>query len=211
MGFDKNGRLVAVHGRGDRYTENTQAEDVSSSTWKQEVSSKIGSNRGISVRWMVQGLGELGILVGNRRLLNQNGVVNPAGVATADEYFIAGFNKWVEPGADFRSGRKEAVAQFSRAIKLNPRYTVAYFMRAYVQDDLQAYPQALADYNKAISLNPKLASAYYNRGLLKFQKLNDRTGAIQDFRQAARLFREQGNNQGYQLAIKSLQALGATE
>jgi Tfp pilus assembly protein PilF len=183
--FDKNGRLVAVHGVGDRYTENTQAEDVVSITAKAEVKSKIGINRGIPVRWVVQSLGELGILVGNRRPLN--GVVNPAGVTTADEYFIAGFNKWVEPGANFRSGRKEAVAQFSRAIRLNPRYTTAYFMRAYVQYDLQAYPQALADFNQAISLNPKYADAYHNRGLLKKDQLNDPQGALADYNQAISL------------------------
>jgi tetratricopeptide (TPR) repeat protein len=178
---------------------------------KEEVNSKIGINRGIPLRWVVQGLGELGILVGNRKSLNQNGVVNSTGVATADEYFITGFNKWVEPGADFRSGWKEAVAQFSRAIRLNPRYTTAYFMRAYVQYDLQAYPQVLADFNKAISLNPKDANAYYNRGILKATKLNDRQGAIGDLRIAARIFREKGQTQDLHKAIAALRELGATE
>jgi Trypsin-like peptidase domain/Tetratricopeptide repeat len=183
--FDKNGRLVAVHGQGDKYTNNTEAEDVTSSTLKQEVNSKTGINRGIPVRWVVEGLGDgQGRLVGKRRPLNQNGVVNPAGVATADEYFIAGFNKLVEPGADFRSGRKEAVAKFSQAIRLNPRYTTAYFMRAYLQDLLQAYPQALADFNKAISLDPKLVSAYNHRGVLKYEKLNDAQGALADYNKA---------------------------
>jgi Tfp pilus assembly protein PilF len=181
--FDKNGRLVAVHGVGDRFTENTQAEVERSNISKAEVNSKIGINRGIPVRWVVQGLEEMGISVGNRRSLNQNGVVNPAGVATADEYFITGFNKLVEPGADFRSGRKEAVAQFSRAIRINPRYTTAYFMRAIVQNLLQAYPQALADYNKAISLNPKDAKAYNNRGNLKYER-NDVQGALADYNKA---------------------------
>jgi tetratricopeptide (TPR) repeat protein len=197
--FDKNGRLVAVHGVGDRYKENTEAEVEPSNTPKAEVNSKIGINRGIPVRWVVQGLGELGILVGNRRPLNQNGVVSPAGVATADEYFIAGFNKLVEPGADFRSGRKEAVAQFSRAIRLNPRYTTAYLMRAYLQDLLQVYPQALADCNKSISLNPKYAEAYNRRGILKDDKLKDPQGALADYNQAISLnpkYAEAYNNRG---------------
>jgi tetratricopeptide (TPR) repeat protein len=185
--FDNNGRLVAVHGVGDRYTENTETEEVSSNIAKAEVNSKIGYNRGIPVRWVVQNLGELGILVGNRRPLNQNRIENPAGVATADAYFIAGFNKWVEPGADFRSGRKAAVAQFSQAIKLNSRYTAAYFMRAIVQDQLKAYSQALADFNKAIALNPKFAKAYYNRALLKDEKLNDIQGALADYNKAIAL------------------------
>ena len=182
--FDQDGKLIAVHGKGDRVTENTQAEEVSSNLAKAEVNSKTGYNRGIPIRWVVQGLGELGILVRNS---NQIKAANPAIAATADEYFIAGFNKFVEPGTDFQVGRREAVAQFSRAIMLNPRYIIAYFMRAYVQDDLQAYPQAIADYNKAISLNPNYVLAYNNRGNLKNEKLNDPQGALADFNQAINL------------------------
>jgi hypothetical protein len=136
--------LVAVHGYGDRFTENTQAEEVSSNTRKKEVNSKIGYNRGIPVRWVVQGLGELGILVGNRQPLNQIWVSTPTVAATADEFFIAGFNKFVDPGEDFQAGRKDAVVQFNRAVALNPRYATAYFLRAYVKSDLNDPQGALA-------------------------------------------------------------------
>jgi tetratricopeptide (TPR) repeat protein len=184
--FDKDGQLVAVHGYGDRFTENTQAEEVASNTLKKEVNSKIGYNRGIPVRWVVQGLGELGILVGNRKPLSQIRVGNPTVAATADEFFIAGFNKYVDPGADFQAGRREAVAQFNQAVTLNPRYTIAYFLRAYVKDDLNDPQGALADFNQAISLEPKDASAYYNRGILK-NKLNDPAGALADYNQSISL------------------------
>jgi tetratricopeptide (TPR) repeat protein len=185
--FDRDGRLVAVHGQGDRYKENTQAEEVASNTVKKEVNSKIGYNRGIPVRWVVQGLGELGILVGNRKPLSQIRVANPTMAATADEFLIAGFNKLVDPGEDFQAGRREAVAQFSQAVALNPRYTIAYFLRASVKDDLNDPQGALADYNQAISLNPKNAVAYYNRGNLKYTKLNDPQGALADFNQSISL------------------------
>jgi serine protease Do len=92
--FDNNGRLVAVHGVGDQYTENTESEVEPSNTVKEEVGSKIGYNRGIPVRWVVEGLGvDGGILVGNRRPLSQIGVGNAIAARTADEFFIAGFNK----------------------------------------------------------------------------------------------------------------------
>jgi serine protease Do len=88
--FDKNGRLVAVHGQGDRFTENTEAYVERSNIAKQEVGSKIGYNRGIPVRWVVEGLGVgRGILVGNRRTLSQIGVGNATAARTADEFFIA--------------------------------------------------------------------------------------------------------------------------
>jgi tetratricopeptide (TPR) repeat protein len=70
---------------------------------------------------------------------------------------------------------------------------------------------ALSDYNQAISLNPNDADVYNNRALLKYTKLKDRMGAIQDLRQAALLYREQGNTQNLQKIINILQQLGATE
>jgi tetratricopeptide (TPR) repeat protein len=182
--FDRDGRLVAVHGYGDRFTENTQAEDVASNSLKNEVNSKIGFNRGIPVRWVIQGLGELGILVGNSKPLNQIRGNNPTVAATADEFFVAGFNKLVDPGDDFQAGRREAVAQFNQAVALNPRYTTAYFLRAVAKYQLNDPKGALADYNQAISLNPQLAEIYNNRGVLKSQKLNDHQGALADYNQA---------------------------
>jgi tetratricopeptide (TPR) repeat protein len=183
--FDRDGRLVAVHGVGDRYTNNTQAEEVASNAVKREVNSKIGYNRGIPVRWVVQSLGESGIVVGNRKPLSRVG--NPTVAATADEFFIAGFNKFVDPGEDFQAGRRESLAQFNRAVALNLRYTIAYFLRAYVKDQLNDPQGTLADYNQAISLNPKFAAAYHNRGLLKYEKLNDPQGALADLNQAISL------------------------
>jgi tetratricopeptide (TPR) repeat protein len=185
--FDQDGQLVAVHGQGDRYTENTEAEEVASNRVKNEVNSKIGFNRGIPVRWVVQGLGELGILIGNRKPLNQIRSNNPAVTATADEFFIAGFNKFVDPGEDFQAGRREAVAQFNQAVALNPRYANAYFMRAYVKDKLNDLQGALADYNQAIVLNPRYVSAYNNRGNLKSYKLDNPQEALADYSQAIAL------------------------
>jgi tetratricopeptide (TPR) repeat protein len=185
--FDRDGRLVAVHGQGDRFTENTQAGEVASGMTKNEVNSKTGYNRGIPVRWVVQGLAGLGILVGNSNPPLQIRVANPTVAATADEFFIAGFNKLIDPGENFLAGRRNAVAQFDRTVALNPRYTTAYFLRAYAKDYLNDPQGALADYNQAISLNPRLAEAYNNRGNLKFQKLNDIQGALADYNQAISL------------------------
>jgi hypothetical protein len=175
--FDKNGRLVAVHGVGDRYTENTQAEVEQSNKVKAEVNSKIGINRGIPVRWVVQGLSSRGILLGEGKPLNRTGTDKAA--ATADEFFIAGFNKLVGADGDFRAEKREAVAQFSRAVDLNPRYVIAYFMRAFARDQLNDPEGALADFNKVISLNPRYVLAYNNRGVLKHFQLNDPEGALE--------------------------------
>jgi hypothetical protein len=113
--FNQQGQLVAIHGYGDRYTENTQgAADYD----RAEVGSKIGYNRGIPLRWIVQELSRRGLVVLDRRLPPI--LLTPGEAVTADEFFIAGFNKIVEPGTDVQRGRQAALQQLSRAISLNP-------------------------------------------------------------------------------------------
>jgi tetratricopeptide (TPR) repeat protein len=176
--FDRNGRLVAIHGENIEVISPTSIR-----TDRTEVDSKIGYHRAIPVRWVLQGLGTQGIVIGNNSLRTGNGANN---LATADEYFIAGLNKFVQPGADFQAGQRQAAILLSQAIQLNPRYTTAYFIRAIVYDRNQSYTQAVTDYNTAISLNPKFVPAYNNRGIL-YQKLNDPRRALADFNQALAL------------------------
>jgi tetratricopeptide (TPR) repeat protein len=181
--FDNNGRLVAIHGSGDRFTENTQSEAVRSgkiNIVKELVGNKIGFNRGIPIRWVVQGLAELGLLLGGIQPLEQTGADKAA--TTADEFFISGFNKFVDPGEEFQVGRREALAQLSQAVFLNPRYTVAYLVRAIVKHQLNDPQEALADLNQAISLNPRYTFAYFLRAWIKHQ-LNDSQEALADYNQ----------------------------
>jgi tetratricopeptide (TPR) repeat protein len=60
---------------------------------------------------------------------------------------------------------------------------------------------------QAIQIKPDLADAYYNRGNYK-KKLGDNQGAINDFRQAAKLYQQQNKMQDYQDAINRLKKLG---
>ena len=50
---------------------------------------------------------------------------------------------------------KEAIADFDKAIELNPKDARAYYNRGVVKDELKQYKEAIADYDKAIELNPK--------------------------------------------------------
>ena len=76
------------------------------------------------------------------------------------------------------------------------------------QSDFQA---VLANLNQTISLDPKFAEAYTYRGLLKYKKLNDRPGAINDFRIAAKIYRQLGQSSNLKDTIEQLRKLGATE
>jgi tetratricopeptide (TPR) repeat protein len=175
--FDDNGRLVAIHGIGDRFQENTDLGN------KSRINSKIGYNRGIPVHWLTQNLLKVGIKLGDRSTPiiysdAQKQAIN------ADEYFIAGFNKFVDPGSKVLIGKRQAVQKFGQAIGLNPKYEYAYFMRAVAYEQLQDFQQSMDDYNKLIALRPNLFGAYYNRAALKMENLNDYSGALADFNQA---------------------------
>ncbi len=76
-----------------------------------------------------------------------------------------------------------AIADFTKAIELDPNYAMAYNNRGAAKDELKDYIGAIEDCNKAIELDPNYAMAYNNRGLAK-RPLQDYKGAIADYTQA---------------------------
>jgi hypothetical protein len=84
----------------------------------------------------------------------------------------------------------------------------AYYKRQsrlkWINDDYQG---ALADFNRAIQIHPNNAYFYSERGSLKFYALKDRSGAIEDWQQAAKLYRQQGNTKLYELMLNSIKRI----
>jgi len=74
----------------------------------------------------------------------------------------------------------EALLNLNKAIELDPKYAVAYYMRGNIKDAFDDRHGAMKDYNTAIDKNPKFAEAYFSRGNVKM-KLQDYYGAISDF------------------------------
>lgn len=89
--------------------------------------------------------------------------------------------------------------------------TDVYFSEAYDENKSGRYENALKKYSELVLLKPDLAGAYYNRGLIKKYRSNEEIGAIQDFRQAAKLYRQKSLDQELQDAIDQLKNSGATE
>ncbi len=81
---------------------------------------------------------------------------------------------------------KGAIADYDRAIKLEPSY-YAYQMRAGAKSDLGDKKGAIADYDMAISLLPENATCYYERAQNKLD-LGDKQGAVSDWRRAYKLY-----------------------
>lgn len=104
---------------------------------------------------------------------------------SAQEWFDRGSNK-------FKLNMYiEAIADFNKAIALDPKFFKAYGNRGASKYELQDYRGALADYSKVLELNSEDKRAYSNRGLTKM-KFEDYEGAILDCNKAIELDRNYG-------------------
>tara|TARA_R110000803_G_scaffold92775_2_gene160288 strand:- start:41 stop:1012 length:972 start_codon:yes stop_codon:yes gene_type:complete len=101
----------------------------------------------------------------------------PTEVQTAEEYFYRALEK--QNKKDYYG----AIADYTKAIEINPNYASAYYGRGNSKDDLEDYYGAIADFTKAIEINPNYVDAYVNRSISKYY-LGDKNGACQDARKA---------------------------
>ncbi len=95
-------------------------------------------------------------------------------------YMLSG--KMAESNGDWATALKE----FSRAIELNPNYSLAYERRSNAYAGLKEDDKAMSDLNKAIELDPNNGSAYLDRGNF-YDKLKKYPQAIADFSEADKL------------------------
>ena len=81
---------------------------------------------------------------------------------------------------------QEAVKCFNEAIDIKDNYSLAYYNRGLVSQELKNYQQAIKDYNKAIELNPKEVLPYHNRGNI-YLEAKKYQQAIADYNKAMEL------------------------
>jgi tetratricopeptide (TPR) repeat protein len=79
-----------------------------------------------------------------------------------------------------------SIKDFDKAIKLDPKYTDAYYNRGTSKMYLKEYKEAIADFDKAIELKPDFLNAFTNRGVAKLE-LNDLKGSLEDFNAVIKL------------------------
>ena len=80
----------------------------------------------------------------------------------------------------------KAIADYTEAIRLDPKRTDAYFNRGSAWAHKKDYDKAVADYTEAIRLNPKDGNAFNSRGITYFD-MGEFPKAITDHTEAIRL------------------------
>ena len=73
-----------------------------------------------------------------------------------------------------------AIAEFSKAIAINPNQPYYYFNRGNVRKDKGDFDGAISDYDKAMSIDANIPEVYDNRGVARHAK-EDWDGALSDF------------------------------
>ena len=82
-----------------------------------------------------------------------------------------------------RGDREAQIADYSEAIRCNPRYYLAYYNRGNARHEAGDFAGAVADHSTVIALRPTDANAWNNRGWAR-QSLGDYAGAAADYTRA---------------------------
>ena len=85
-----------------------------------------------------------------------------------------------------RASDDRAIADYNEAIRLDPKYRLAFHNRGVAWRDKDDFDRAIADYTEAIRLDPKESDNYNGRGLVWRDK-GDFERAITDFTETVRL------------------------
>ena len=76
-----------------------------------------------------------------------------------------------------------AIAEYDRAIAINPNHPLYYFNRGNARKDKREFDLAIADYDKAVSLDANIPEVYNNRGGARMRN-GDLDGALSDYNMA---------------------------
>jgi tetratricopeptide (TPR) repeat protein len=86
----------------------------------------------------------------------------------------------------FHDDYDQAIANFNKALELDPNYAPAYYNRGIAFRKKEDYDSAIADFTQAIRLDSNYADAYNGRGIVYSYK-GEYNKAIVDYSQAIRL------------------------
>ena len=99
---------------------------------------------------------------------------------TSEEYFDKGYDY------DKEGEYQLAIDNYTKAIRIDPDYAIAYLFRGNAYHALGNYEDAISDYTMSIRIDPNYADAYYKRGIANYSKENYKD-AIADYTKVIRI------------------------
>ncbi|HEX7320960.1 MAG TPA: tetratricopeptide repeat protein [bacterium] len=90
------------------------------------------------------------------------------------------------PGLDRTDYYSKALADFNRAIAIEPNIAYFHEQRGFLYQKTHKFDEALADYNRALELDPTYAQVYNDRGIIYFNS-GDLGKALADYNQALKI------------------------
>lgn len=80
----------------------------------------------------------------------------------------------------------QAISDYSRALKLDPKYLAAYYNRAQVYRQIDNHKKAIEDYTSVLEIDPNYYKAFNNRAV-RYKKLKEYDNALADYTQLIKL------------------------
>ncbi|MBK1986752.1 serine protease [Sphaerospermopsis aphanizomenoides BCCUSP55] len=174
--LDVDAKVIGVHGKADTETDVKQLQSGKElkTDIKLGISAAIPIERAIILSQQI-GISELKV---DSSASTDNPTARMRSPQDSNDFLARGLSQT-------NNNRTAAINDFSQAIALDPKNSMAYYNRGNTRYDMGDKQGALADYNEAIRFNPYHANAYYNRGVVRYY-LGDKQGAIADFTVALR-------------------------
>jgi tetratricopeptide (TPR) repeat protein len=160
--LDRSGALVGINGKSVGTIDPQQSKNGRSNT------AKPVSGLAIPINTFAEVANHLAVNVAPKPMVARQQS------QTADDFFVAAQNK------SQQGNYSGAIADYNRALSLNPNFGEVYFRRGLARNVLKDWQGAMADYTKALEIKPDHAEAYTNRGLIR-NILADWRGARLDF------------------------------
>jgi tetratricopeptide (TPR) repeat protein len=98
------------------------------------------------------------------------------------------------------------LADYNRALSLNPKLAAAFLGRGDLYVAQQQYPAAIADYTRVTELWSRSPEVYRKRAEV-YVLLGDRNRAMADFVKAGKLYQQQGNTEQVNVIRDRIQSL----
>jgi tetratricopeptide (TPR) repeat protein len=168
--LNQKGQLVGIHGASK--TDLTETQGIN------DKGVKVGLNLGIPINSFRRAVTQV---LPTLQFPNLP-VVTPSLQTTAADFLIQSVEQ-------SQAGKRQmAFATINQAIRLQPNYAEAYFIREnlYYSSSSANKQGSLMDLNRAIQLNPQLIGAFLNRGSTRYD-LGDKQGALTDYNRAIQL------------------------